>query len=84
MVCAHPPVLGNWRADSVIYSSLIPWLSLQSMRVLDIPPCGHSMGQYLLMFVDQQDQGPVLLTPIYLLVGCSLPLWLFPFNKGVC
>ena len=54
----------------------------QSMRLLDIPPCGRSMEQYLMMFVDQQDQGPVLLTPLYLLVGCALPLWLFPFNKG--
>jgi hypothetical protein len=38
---------------------------------------------YLSPFVDQRDSGPLILTHVYLLVGCALPVWLFPldYNK---
>ena len=37
--------------------------------------------------VDTRDSGPLILTHLYLLLGFSLPLWLFPhrsYTGGVC
>ena len=38
------------------------------------------MHRYLSPLTDQRDSGPLILTHIYLLTGCALPLWLFPLD----
>ena len=35
---------------------------------------------YLSPFTDKRDSGPLILTHVYLLTGCALPLWLFPLD----
>ena len=49
---------------------------LQSLRVLCVAPFGDTLHTYFEAFRDDQDGGLVILTHIYLLVGCSAPLWL--------
>jgi len=44
--------------------------------VLRIPPLGDVIGRCFQIFIDDRDEGAVILTHIYLLVGCSCPLWL--------
>jgi dolichol kinase len=48
------------------------------VRLLKLGSVGESLQQGFLVFADEKDQGGVSLTPLYLLVGCSAPLWLHP------
>jgi hypothetical protein len=54
----------------------------QALRVLKIAPFGSLLQEYLQVFTDERDEGLLILTHIYLLVGCTLPIWLFPPIKG--
>lgn len=48
---------------------------LELVRVYHVPPLGTILEQHFFVFLDQQDSGGLILTPVYLLIGCSLPLW---------
>lgn len=49
-----------------------------------MPPVGGHIGDAFSKFVDDKDQGQWILTHFYLLIGCSLPLWLIPeFSTGI-
>lgn len=48
---------------------------LEAMRALHIPPLAKILDERFSVFVDAQDQGHLILTPIYLLLGQSLPIW---------
>lgn len=43
---------------------------------MEFPPYGQTLDRSLRPFLDKQDSGPLILTHVYLLSGCSLPLWL--------
>lgn len=51
---------------------------LETMRIIQLPPLYHILDHSVKCFIDEKDAGFVALTPIYLLVGCSMPLWLHP------
>lgn len=57
----------------VALSSLV---LVECMRALALPPFGHSIAAYMRSFIDHRDGGRVILTHLYLLLGCALPLWL--------
>ena len=48
----------------------------QSIRFMNVWPLGPILRKSYSVFRDNQDQGDILLTPLYLLVGMSLPLWI--------
>ncbi|XP_067825901.1 dolichol kinase [Heptranchias perlo] len=51
---------------------------LEYIRHFRIKPLGMKLRQMLTLFLDDRDSGPLILTHIYLLLGLTLPVWLFP------
>ncbi|KAG7268205.1 hypothetical protein CRUP_022894 [Coryphaenoides rupestris] len=60
---------------------LAVFLVLEYVRYFRIRPMGQLLRQLLTLFLDERDSGPLILTHVYLLLGMSLPIWLFP---GLC
>lgn len=52
---------------------LFEWLRLGLVQ-----PFGEFVERFITSFVDTRDQGVVVLSHLYLLVACALPLW---FNE---
>ncbi|KAK3097329.1 hypothetical protein FSP39_008729, partial [Pinctada imbricata] len=50
---------------------------VETMRYLNVPPFGTALRNNFSKFLDQQDSGELILTPLYLLIGVSLPIWLY-------
>ncbi|XP_070541747.1 dolichol kinase-like [Ptychodera flava] len=57
---------------------------LEYIRVFRIKPFGDVLHGAFSVFKDEKDAGIVILTHIYLLIGFSLPVWLYPlqYNQG--
>ncbi|KAI9332127.1 hypothetical protein DFJ73DRAFT_855980 [Zopfochytrium polystomum] len=60
-------------AFSVSISALI---MIEYVRAFRVWPVGAEIHSFLQQFVDKWDQGPVVLSHLYLLLGCALPVWL--------
>lgn len=52
------------------------FIVLEVARVIKLFPFAEVLESAVTSFVDEKDAGKVALTPIYLLVGCSAPLWI--------
>ncbi|NXF77955.1 DOLK kinase, partial [Sclerurus mexicanus] len=57
---------------------LAVFVFLEYVRYFRIKPFGQTLRHLLSLFLDERDSGPLILTHIYLLLGMSLPVWLFP------
>jgi len=58
--------------------ALTVFIMLEVIRIIKLPPFHKYLQPAVQTFIDEQDAGLVAFTPIYLLVGCSLPLWIHP------
>ena len=60
-------------AFSVGQSALI---LLELLRLFQLEPIGDSLGNFIHQFTNERDQGRLVLSHIYLLMGTALPVWL--------
>lgn len=58
--------------------ALAIFIGLETVRLVELPPFHAPLEAAVKTFIDEKDAGIVALTPIYLLVGCSTPLWIHP------
>jgi dolichol kinase len=58
--------------------TLAVFLVLEIARVIKLYPVSEILESTITAFIDEKDAGKVALTPFYLLIGCSLPLWIHP------
>lgn len=53
------------------------FLLLDLFRASQLPPISRPLTHFLAPYVDGRDhRGPVIVSPIFLLIGCAIPLWL--------
>ncbi|RDL41175.1 Uncharacterized protein BP5553_01154 [Venustampulla echinocandica] len=56
---------------------LATFLLLDLFRASQLPPLSKSLAYFLTPYVDGRDlKGPVVISHIFLLIGCAIPLWL--------
>ncbi|KAF9432398.1 hypothetical protein BGZ76_010851 [Entomortierella beljakovae] len=49
---------------------------LEYIRYFAVMPFGKEIHLFLIGFLDARDGGPIILSHLYLLVGCATPVWL--------
>jgi dolichol kinase len=55
---------------------LAVFLLLEAVRAGQVPPLGNALARFVAPYVDGRDlRGPVVVSHIFLLVGCAVPLW---------
>ena len=55
---------------------LAVFLILEVVRAGQVPPLGNAIGRFVAPYVDGRDlRGPVVVSHIFLLIGCAVPLW---------
>ncbi|KAJ2904304.1 Dolichol kinase sec59 [Zalerion maritima] len=56
---------------------LVVFLLLDLIRASQLPPFSKPIANFLTPYVDGRDlRGPVVISHIFLLIGCAIPLWL--------
>jgi dolichol kinase len=57
-------------------SAFAAFVLCETIRIMRLPPIGLSMHNFMTRYIDSRDAGYVLLTHIYLLLGCAIPVWI--------
>ncbi|KAI6782401.1 Dolichol kinase-like protein [Emericellopsis cladophorae] len=64
-------------AALVLAIVLAIFLGLDLLRASQLPPLSKPIASFLAPYVDGRDfRGPVVISHIFLLIGCAIPLWL--------
>lgn len=64
-------------AALVLFLVLAVFLMLDLLRASQLPPLSKPIATFLAPYVDGRDfRGPVVISHIFLLIGCAIPLWL--------
>ena len=59
------------------------FLLAEVIRHYRVPPMGHRLGEFFSIFTDERDtRGPLVVSHIFLLVGCSVPVWLSLYGSS--
>jgi dolichol kinase len=58
-------------------------IMLEYHRYFNIYPLGSYIEPFLSRFIDSKDTGPAILSHIYLIIGCALPVWIMGEEKCV-
>jgi len=53
-------------------------LFLDYLRMIPTLPGSNEVHRFMTYFVDYRDGGHIILTHLYLLLGCAIPLWIHP------
>ena len=57
-------------------------LFLEYVRACRMPPLGEWLHGFMRSYTDSRDEGVAILTHLYLLVGCALPVWICPAGEA--
>lgn len=53
------------------------FLLAEVVRHYRVPPIGAQLGSFFSIFTDERDtRGPLVVSHIFLLVGCAVPVWM--------
>lgn len=53
------------------------FLLAEVIRHYEVPPLGSHLGGFFSIFTDERDtRGPLVVSHIFLLVGCAVPVWM--------
>jgi len=56
--------------------ALTAFFFMELVRYFRIPPYGCLIHEFMMGFLDVRDEGPLVASHLYLLVGCAIPIWL--------
>ena len=55
--------------------ALAVFIMLEYLRLGNVYPVGDVLQNFLSSFTDYRDVGPFILSHMYLLLGCAMPVW---------
>jgi dolichol kinase len=58
-------------------------IMLEYHRYFNIWPLGGYIEPFLMRFVDSKDTGPAILSHLYLIIGCALPVWITGLERCI-
>src|SRR5579871_5755499 len=59
------------------------FLLSEIIRDYEIPPFGLYLSEFFCIFTDERDtRGPLVVSHIFLLIGCALPVWMSLYGSN--